>query len=164
MQNDDAVVGLLVAGGVLTQHEVADLPAGFSSRVRRDPYALTELVSALPPPALRWGWQPERAAAFCQWVETTLDQRFAIPFRVVAEREGAPALLRLQLDGREEIVDWAYLNSARWMGSFCTMAARLLAKRGVEAIEMETGDLDTVVLFCRSNVAEELREVMPIAD
>ncbi|MCX6022433.1 MAG: hypothetical protein NTZ05_12030 [Chloroflexi bacterium] len=69
-------------------------------------------------------------------------------------------LLRLRLGAREEVVDWAYLNSARWIGSFCTMAARLLAPRGVTALELETGDLDTVMLFCRSSVAEEIEEAL----
>lgn len=164
MPKDAAILELLVRGGMLTPGEAAALPGGFSARVYRDPYALTEAVSELPPPALRWRWETECGAAFCRWVEDALAQRFGIPLKAMAEPETRPALLRLRLDGREEVVDWAYLNSAQWMGSFCTIAARLLLPRGIAAVELETGDLDTVVLFCRSEITEELREVLPVAE
>lgn len=164
MTVQDPTLALLVRAGLLTPDEAAAAPSDFPTRVRRDPYALTVPLRQLPPPALRWRWEPERAPEFCRWASDALRTRFGIPLTVSAEPEDAPALLRLRLDGGAEVVDWAYLNSARWMGSFCTIAGRLLAPHGLEALELETGDFDTVLLFCRSSVAEEVRSVLPIAE
>ena len=160
MSFDADLLALLVAGGILTPLEAEGLSPETASRIARDPYALTISLSDLPAPALRWRWQPERAPAFCSWVQDVLRTRFDVALEVTAEPDSDPVLLRLRLGGRDEVVDWAYLNSARWIGSFCTMAARLLAPRGVTALELETGDLDTVILFCRSSMAAEVEEAL----
>jgi sirohydrochlorin cobaltochelatase len=75
-----------------------------------------------------------------------------------------PQYLLMTLGERQERCDWRYLNQNRWMGAFCTIADRLLRPIGVTALSLETGWFDTVVVFCRSDYAEEILRWFPEAE
>lgn len=162
----DALPELLISAGLLTATEADVLPPTAFAAMLRDPYRLTTPIDRLlPAPALRWGWQRSEAEGFCRWVRCVLQSRFGVTLEIAPELgpDGAPILLRLRLGENEAVCDWAYLNEARWMGAFGTIAGRLLRPRGIEALELETGDLDTVLLFCWSATSERLRTWLPVA-
>jgi hypothetical protein len=67
-------------------------------------------------------------------------------------------------DGQQEQCDWRYLNESRWMGAFCTIANRLLASTDITALCLETGWLDTVLVFSHKYAVQELLNWFPQAE
>src|SRR5262245_7871244 len=131
----NSLLSTLLAAGILTPAEAASFNPSDLVTLVRDPYGLTHLQSpALPAPALRWSWDRIAVDAFCAWVAGVLRARFAVSLDLELERgpDGEVILLHLGMDGRKEVCDWPYMNAARWAGAFSTIAARLLAPKGVE--------------------------------
>lgn len=131
------------------------------------PYILTAMPGQLLTAALRWDFDSRRFHEFADWCITVLRERFDITWQIEYEDEDAqlgPQALRILQDGQQERCDWQYLNQSHWMGAFCTIANRLLEPMGITTLCLETGWFDTVVVFCRKSVAEELLSWFPEAE
>lgn len=168
----DALRKCVTAAGITNKWEITEALTIWQSKSRAQldtppPYLLTAMPGHVSTAALRWDWDSHSAQEFARWCMETLRERFGISWRVDCEEEDpqlGPHYLRMTLGERQEHCDWRYLNQNHWMGAFCTIADRLLGPVGVTALSLETGWFDTVVVFCRSDYAEEMLRWFPEAE
>jgi hypothetical protein len=168
----DTLRKCVTAAGITNRWEITEALTIWQSKSRAQldtppPYLLTAMPGHVSTAALRWDWDSHSAQEFARWCMETLRERFGISWRVDCEEEDpqlGPHYLRMTLGEQQEYCDWRYLNRNHWMGAFCTIADRLLGPVGVTALSLETGWFDTVVVFCRSDYAEEMLRWFPEAE
>jgi sirohydrochlorin cobaltochelatase len=168
-----ALCECITTAGIMTQQEITAALTARQSK-RRDkrvdmallPYILPAMPGQPPTAALRWDFDSRRVHDFANWCTTVLRERFGIIWQIEYEDEDAPlgpASLHILQDGQQEQCDWHYLNQSRWMGAFCAIANRLLEPANITALCLETGWLDTVLVFSRKHAAQELLNWFPEA-
>jgi hypothetical protein len=160
--------------GIMTMQEITAALTAWQKKRRNKqaemalmPYILPAMPGQPPTAALRWDFDSRRARDFANWCMTALRERFGITWQIEYKDEdvqlGPPFLYILQ-DGQQEQCDWRYLNESRWMGAFCTIANRLLASTDITALCLETGWLDTVLVFSHKYAVQELLNWFPQAE